>query len=70
MLWQKDLRLPAPPPFQPMCLLSFCSHEWDNEVSADEGLHDSSSAAINIDFEKCLKCGRCVTACGLIQVCK
>ncbi|KAL4452172.1 hypothetical protein ABPG75_007834 [Micractinium tetrahymenae] len=44
------------------------SHEWDSEVQSDEhGLHDSSSAAITIDFEKCLKCGRCVTACDVVQ---
>eukprot|EP00887_Chlorella_sp_A99_P003926 scaffold11.g3926.t1 len=44
------------------------SHEWDDEVQADfERIHDTSSAALQIDMEKCLKCGRCVTACGLIQ---
>lgn len=30
--------------------------------------HDQTDAAITIDFEKCLKCGRCVSVCGLIQV--
>lgn len=44
------------------------SHEWDDEVQSDfEALHDTSSAAIQVDLEKCLKCGRCVTACGMIQ---
>jgi len=37
-------------------------HEWD-----DEGMHDASSASIEIDLEKCIKCGRCITACGLVQ---
>eukprot|EP00890_Picochlorum_soloecismus_P003486 jgi/Picsp_1/4138/NSC_01647-R1_fe-only len=38
-------------------------HEWDN----NDGLHDTSSASIEIDLEKCIKCGRCITACGLVQ---
>ena len=51
-------------------------HEWDDEVQSDfEALHlttktghdGSTTAAIDIDLEKCLKCGRCVTACGLVQ---
>jgi len=50
-------------------------HEWDDEVQSDfEALHltttgheGPTTAAIDIDLEKCLKCGRCVTACGLIQ---
>jgi hypothetical protein len=30
-----------------------CSHEWDEEVRDAGGeLHDSSSAAITVDFEK------------------
>lgn len=44
------------------------SHEWDDEVQSDfEQLHDTSSPSIRIDLEKCLKCGRCVAACGLVQ---
>ena len=50
------------------------SHEWDEEVQSDfEALHLSpdaqapTTAAIDIDLEKCLRCGRCVTACGLVQ---
>ncbi|PSC71155.1 ferredoxin [Micractinium conductrix] len=44
------------------------SHEWDSELASEAGaLHDSSSAAIAIDFEKCLRCGRCVTACDTVQ---
>lgn len=50
-------------------------HEWDDEVQSDfEALHltttghdGPTTAAIDIDLEKCLKCGRCVTACGLVQ---
>lgn len=44
------------------------SHEWDDEIQSDfEHLHDTSSPSIRIDLEKCLKCGRCVAACGLVQ---
>ncbi|PRW56960.1 ferredoxin [Chlorella sorokiniana] len=44
------------------------SHEWDDEQRAHaEEWHDSSSASITVDFEKCLKCGRCVTACDVVQ---
>lgn len=41
-------------------LLAVCrSHEWDNEQLAHaQEWHDSSSASITVDFEKCLKCGR------------
>lgn len=35
------------------------SHEWDDEQRGHaEEWHDSSSASITVDFEKCLKCGR------------
>ncbi|KAI8101874.1 hypothetical protein M9434_006936 [Picochlorum sp. BPE23] len=37
-------------------------HEWD-----DEEMHDSSSASLEIDLDKCIKCGRCITACNMIQ---
>jgi len=48
--------------------LRSASHEWDEEVAGrQEEYHDSSSAAIHFDLEKCIKCGRCVTACGLVQ---
>ena len=54
------LLAPAPTPRR--------SHEWDSELASEAGaLHDSSSAAIAIDFEKCLRCGRCVTACDTVQ---
>lgn len=50
------------------------SHEWDEDVqNGFESLHLSpdhdspTTHAIDIDLEKCLKCGRCVTACGLVQ---
>lgn len=49
-----------PLPTNPCCLP--LAQEHDGEF------HDESSAAISIDFEKCIKCGRCVSACGLIQV--
>ncbi len=50
-------------------------HEWDNLSTDDfDALHLTTSghdgpttAAIDIDLEKCIKCGRCVTACGLVQ---
>eukprot|EP01024_Parvocaulis_polyphysoides_P027104 TRINITY_DN2462_c0_g3_i2.p1 TRINITY_DN2462_c0_g3~~TRINITY_DN2462_c0_g3_i2.p1 ORF type:complete len:401 (-),score=39.57 TRINITY_DN2462_c0_g3_i2:5-1183(-) len=44
------------------------SHEWDQQMQ-DDAQHwkDHSSKAIELDLDKCLKCGRCVTACNLIQ---
>lgn len=44
------------------------SHEWDAEVEADyDHYHDSSSTALTLDLEKCIKCGRCVTMCNQVQ---
>ncbi|GAB4819092.1 hypothetical protein N2152v2_006138 [Parachlorella kessleri] len=44
------------------------SKEWEEDVQGHyQQYHDQSDAAITIDFEKCLKCGRCVSVCGLIQ---
>ncbi len=52
-------RLPASSPSLPPHALPICSHEWDDEqVAHAEEWHDSSSASITVDFEKCLKCGR------------
>ena len=61
--------------------LRHLSHEWDDEVQHDfDNLHltntndnnhlqhhHSTTPALDIDLEKCIKCGRCVTACGLVQ---
>ena len=45
------------------------SHEWDAEVVDDAASrHDHSSAALTLDLDKCIKCGRCVTMCGEVQV--
>ncbi|EFN56510.1 hypothetical protein CHLNCDRAFT_34957 [Chlorella variabilis] len=39
-----------------------------NVKDADfEHFHDSSSTALTLDLEKCIKCGRCVTMCGQVQ---
>eukprot|EP00884_Botryococcus_braunii_P007911 jgi/Botrbrau1/17120/Bobra.0157s0021.2 len=44
------------------------SHEWDDEMEQEfPHYHDSSSHALTLDLDKCLKCGRCVTACGVVQ---
>lgn len=45
------------------------THEWDDEIQfeGDEEQMDASPGAIHIDLEKCLRCGRCVTACNAIQ---
>lgn len=43
-------------------------HEWDDDHhDFDESFRNASSASISIELDKCLKCGRCVTACGLVQ---
>jgi NADH-quinone oxidoreductase subunit G len=57
---------PLKPQLQPKpslhcCLCILC-------VQADfEGYHDSTSKALTLDLEKCIKCGRCVTMCGQVQ---
>lgn len=44
------------------------SHEWDEQLDHEfVARHDDSTASLLFDFDKCLKCGRCVTACNAIQ---
>ena len=49
--------------------LRHASHEWDDSIQfeGDEPCVDSTPGAIHIDLDKCLRCGRCVTACNVIQ---
>jgi ferredoxin len=42
--------------------------EWDDELQEHEAeFHDFSSHALTMDFEKCVKCGRCVNVCSIVQ---
>eukprot|EP00475_Leptophrys_vorax_P025012 TRINITY_DN3483_c0_g1_i1.p1 TRINITY_DN3483_c0_g1~~TRINITY_DN3483_c0_g1_i1.p1 ORF type:complete len:588 (-),score=152.61 TRINITY_DN3483_c0_g1_i1:376-2139(-) len=50
--------------------LSVSHHEWEvdeGEDKEDEMMPDESSNAISRDMAKCVSCGRCVAACGLVQ---
>lgn len=43
---------------------------WNKELQQEyDQRHDTSTAALVVDLDKCIKCGRCVTACNLVQVC-
>lgn len=51
----------SPPlPFPPTCLPACPQADYDH-------YHDSSSTALTLDLEKCIKCGRCVTMCNQVQ---
>ncbi len=43
--------------------------EWNAAVEKTyDARHDTSSSALVVDLDKCIKCGRCVTACNMMQV--
>lgn len=45
------------------------SQSWAEDVEKEYNQrHDTSTAALVVDLDKCIKCGRCVTACNSVQV--